>query len=190
MSMRRRDTLPFIVALCAAPWTTQGQQTGKVYRIGWLSGTSVAPSPTWTAFVEGMRELGWIEGQNFTVENLTYEGRNERLPALAAEAVQRKVDLIICSGTPPTTAAKSATTTIPILFYYVGDPVGAGFVASLARPGGNITGMGGLGPGVHAKMLELLKRWSPRRLASRCSPIRRSRCTRSMVTTPSPPREA
>jgi putative tryptophan/tyrosine transport system substrate-binding protein len=162
MSMRRRDTLPFIVALCAAPLTTHGQQAGKVYRIGWLSGTSIAPSPGWTAFVEGMRELGWIEGQNFTVENLLYEGRNEQLPALAAEAVRRKVDLIICSGTPPTTAAKSATTTIPILFYYVGDPVGAGIVASLARPGGNITGMGGLGLGIYAKMLELLKEMVPK----------------------------
>jgi putative ABC transport system substrate-binding protein len=108
-----------------------------------------------------MRELGWIEGQNFTVENLRYEGRSERLPALALEAVQRKFDLIVCAGTPPTTAARDATTTIPIVFYYVGDPVGAGFVASLARPGGNVTGMGGLGAGVYAKMLELLKEAVP-----------------------------
>jgi putative ABC transport system substrate-binding protein len=108
-----------------------------------------------------MRELGWIEGKNFVVENLRYEGRSERLPAIAAEAVQRKFDLIICAGTPPTTAARNATTTTPILFYYVGDPVGAGFVASLARPGGNVTGMGGLGAGVYAKMLELLKEVVP-----------------------------
>ena len=99
----------------------------------------------------GMRELGWIEGQNFTVENLRYEGRSERLPALAAEAVQRQFDLIICAGTPPAVAAKAATTTIPIVFYFVGDPVGAGLVATLARPGGNITGLGGLGPGSTAR---------------------------------------
>ena len=161
MGMRRRDTLPLMLAMCAAPLAT-AQQAGKVYRIGWLSGTSIAPSPQWTEFVGGMRELGWIEGQNFTVENLLYEGRSERLPAVAAEAVQRKFDVIICGGTPPTTAAKNATATFPILFYYVGDPVGAGFVASLARPGGNITGMGGLGPGIHAKMLELLKEAVPK----------------------------
>jgi len=160
--MRRRDTLPFVLALCTAPLAAQGQQGGKLYRIAWISGTSIAPSPHWTEFVGGMRELGWIEGQNFTVENLLYEGRSERLPSVAAEAVQRKVDLIIGAGTPPTTAAKNATTTIPILFYFVGDPVGAGFVASLARPGGNITGLGGLGPGVHAKMLEVLKEAVPK----------------------------
>jgi putative tryptophan/tyrosine transport system substrate-binding protein len=161
MRMRRRNTVAFIVAFCAAPLAALGQQAAKVYRIAWLSGTSVIPSPVWTEFVAGMRQLGWIEGQNFTVENLRYEGRSERLPAIAVEAVQRKFDLIICAGTPPTTAARDATTTIPIVFYYVGDPVGAGFVASLARPGGNVTGMGGLGAGVYAKMFELLKEVVP-----------------------------
>ena len=160
--MRRRDTLPFILALCAAPPTTQGQQAGKVYRIAWLTSMSMAASQALTEFVRGMRELGWIEGQNFTIENLYYEGRGERLPALAAEAVQRKVDLILCAGTQTTTAAKDATTTIPILFYFVSDPVGSGFVASLARPGGNLTGMGGLGPGIFLKMLELLKEAVPK----------------------------
>lgn len=109
-----------------------------------------------------MRERGWIEGQNFTVEHLLSEGHSERLPALAAEAVQRKVDVIVCAGTPPTTAARNATTTIPILFFYVGDPVGSGFVASLARPGGNITGLGGLSPETYTKQLELLKEVVPR----------------------------
>jgi putative ABC transport system substrate-binding protein len=162
MGMRRRDTLAFILAFCSAPLAVQGQQATRVYRIVWLSGTPAAPSPVWTEFLAGMRELGWIEGQNFTVENLRYEGSRERLRALAAEAVQRKFDLIIGAGTLPTTAAKDATTTIPILFYYVGDPVGAGFVASFARPGGNITGLGGLGPGVYAKMLALLKEAVPK----------------------------
>jgi putative tryptophan/tyrosine transport system substrate-binding protein len=161
MRMRRRDTLSFILAFCSAPLAAQGQQAGKVHRIAWLTHTPVYSS-SWQVFLAGMRERGWIEGQNFSVEHLVYEGRNERLPALAAEAVQRKVDLIICSGTPPTTAAKSATTAIPIVFLYVGDPVGSGLVASLARPGGNITGMGGLGPRIHAKMLELLKEMVPK----------------------------
>jgi len=162
MNIRRRDTLPFILALCAAPPITRGQQPGKVYRIGWLTSMSMAASQAWTEFVRGMRELGWIEGQNFTIENLFYEGRSERLPAIAAEAVQRKVDLIMCAGTQTTTAAKNATTTIPILFYLVGDPVGSGLVASLARPGGNLTGFGGLGPGVFAKHMELLKEAVPK----------------------------
>ncbi len=153
--MRRRDTLAFILAFCATPRTGRGQQA-KAYRVAWLSGTAIAAGDVWTEFVAGMRELGWIEGQNFIVENLRYEGRSERLSAVAAEAVQRSFDLIICAGTPPAVAARDATTTIPIVFYFVGDPMGAGLVASLARPGGNITGLGGLGPGVYGKMLELL----------------------------------
>jgi putative ABC transport system substrate-binding protein len=162
MTASRRETLLIAMSLCWAPLRAQGQQAGKVYHIAWLTSMPMGASPQWTEFVGGMRELGWIEGQNFTIENLFYEGRGERLPALAAEAVQRNVDLIICAGTPPTTAAQNATTTIPILFYYVGDPVGAGLVASLARPGGNLTGLGGLGPGLHAKMLELLKEVVPK----------------------------
>jgi len=157
MNARRRDTLLFAMSLCWAPLRAQGQQAGKVYRIGWLSSVSYAATPLWPEFVGAMRERGWIEGQHFTVEHLLYEGHSERLPALAAEAVQRKVDLIVCAGTPPTTAAKNATTTIPILFFNAGDPVGSGFVASLARPGGNVTGLGGLAPGLYAKQLELLK---------------------------------
>jgi putative ABC transport system substrate-binding protein len=112
-------------------------------------------------FVAGMRALGWIEGQHFIIENLLSEGHSERFPALAAELVQRKVDLIIAAGTPPAIAAKNATETIPILFYYIGDPVGSGLVASLARPGGNVTGLGGFGAGAHAKQLALLKEAVP-----------------------------
>ena len=160
--MRRRDTLALMLVIGAAPPAAQGQQAGKVYRIGWLSNSSYATSLLWPEFAGGMRERGWIEGQNFTVEHLLSEGRSERLPALAAEAVQRKVDVIVCAGTLPTTAAKNATTTIPILFFYVGDPVGSGFVASLARPGGNITGLGGLSPETYTKQLELLKEAVPR----------------------------
>jgi putative ABC transport system substrate-binding protein len=126
-------------------------------RIGWLSSAPIAPSPLWDAFVEGMRERGYVEGRDYTFVNLAYEGRNERLPALAAELVQRKVDLIITGGTAPASAALKATSTIPILFVFAGDPVGSGLVASLARPGGNATGMGGLGAGLHARQLQLVK---------------------------------
>ena len=158
------DRRTFIVAIggaLASASIALAQQPGKVFRLGWLSGSSVAKTPSGEAFSAGMRELGWIEGQHFTVENLLSEGHSERFPALAAELVQRKVDLIVTAGTSPTAAAKNATATIPIVFYFVGDPVGSGFVASLARPGANITGLGGLGPGLHTKHLELLKEAVP-----------------------------
>lgn len=158
--MRRRDTLAFILAFCVTPVAGQGRPA-KVYRLAWLSSTPIAPGPAWNAFIAGMQELGWIEGQHFTVENLRYEGNSERLRALAADAVERKFDLIICAGTPPAVAAKDVTTTIPIVFYSVGDPVGTGLVASPARPGGNVTGLGGLGIGITGKMLELLAEAAP-----------------------------
>ena len=147
MTTRRALICAMPGALLAAGLAGRAQTPGKVYRIGWLSGGPYAGTPLLDAFNQGMRELGWVEGRHYTVDNLYTEGRNERLPALAAELVQRKVDLLVGSGSPPTTALKNATATIPILFYSVGDPVGSGFVASLARPGGNVTGLGGLGPG-------------------------------------------
>jgi len=161
------DRRTFISALAGgwwlgAPLEAPAQQPGKVFRIGWLSSTWAIKHPLWEVFIAGMRELGWIEGQNFTVENLVSEGHSERFPALAAELVQRKVDLIVTSGTQPTTAAKNATTTIPIVFFSAGDPIGSGFVASLARPGGNITGLGGLGSTLVVKQLELLKEAIPK----------------------------
>ena len=149
-------------ALLAAGLAGRAQTPGKLFRIGWLSSGPWAATPLLEAFNQGMRELGWIEGRHYTVENLYTEGRDERLPALAAELVQRKVDLLVGSGSPPTTALKNATSTIPILFFYVGDPVGSGFVAGLARPGGNVTGLGGLGPGMHTKQLELLREVVPK----------------------------
>ena len=109
-----------------------------------------------------MRELGWIEGRHYMVDNRYTEGRSERIAAHAADLVQHKIDLLVGSGTPHTTALKNATSTIPILFFYVGDPVGSGFVAGLARPGGNVTGLGGLGPGMYTKQLELLREVVPK----------------------------
>jgi putative ABC transport system substrate-binding protein len=153
--MRRRDALALLLATGAAPRALHAQAP-KVQRIAWLSGSPVAPSDVWQAFIAGMQELGWVEGRNYTVENLRYAGDNERVVAVAAEAVRSKFDLIVAAGTPPAVAAKNATSTIPIVFYFVGDPVGSGLVSSLARPGGNVTGLGGFGAGVYAKMLELL----------------------------------
>jgi putative ABC transport system substrate-binding protein len=108
-------------------------------------------------FNQGMRELGWVEGRHYMIDNRYTDGRSERILALAADLVQRKVDLLVGSGSPHTAALKDATATIPIIFYSVGDPVGSGIVASLARPGGNVSGLGGLSPGLHAKQLELLR---------------------------------
>lgn len=167
MVMDRRKFIGSVGSAFIGASVAYGQQPGKLYRLGWLGGAPIVKTPMGDAFAASMRELGWIEGQHFIIENLLSEGHNERFPALAAELVQRKVDLIIAAGTPPATAAKNATATIPILFYYIGDPVGSGLVTSLARPGGNVTGLGGLGAGAHAKQLALLKEAVPaaRRIA-------------------------
>jgi putative tryptophan/tyrosine transport system substrate-binding protein len=108
-------------------------------------------------FSEAMRERGWIEGRHFVIEPRHWEGRSELLPSLAAELVRLNVALIITGSSPGTTAVKNATTKIPIVFLGVGDPVASGFVTSLSRPGGNVTGFGGLGTGLHIKQLGLLR---------------------------------
>ena len=159
---RRRMLLGSAGALLWARLPALAQTPRKVYRIGWLGTTPYAGSSAQEPFVEGMRERGWVAGGNFTVENLYSEGHTERLPALATELVQRKVDLIVCAGSPSTAAARNVTSTIPIVFYFVGDPVGSGFVASLARPGGNATGLGGLALGTQSKHLELLREVAPK----------------------------
>ncbi len=118
------------------------QQAGKVWRIGFLGTTSYsAISFRLDEFRKGLRELGWIEGQNIVIEYRFAEGRLDRLPDLAAELVRLKVDIIVAHSTPGATAAKNATNTIPIVMTVVGDPVGLGLIASLARPGGNATGL-------------------------------------------------
>ncbi len=162
MSIGRRTTLVLILAACWQPRLALPQPARKLARIGWLSSGGLVNTPSLREpFIAAMRERGWIEGQNFTIDELFSEGHNEQLPAMAAELVRRKVDVIVTAGTPPTAAARHATSTIPIVFFFTGDPVGSGFVASLARPGGNVTGLGGLGPGP-AKMLELLREAMPR----------------------------
>jgi putative ABC transport system substrate-binding protein len=130
------------ILLLAASLTVEAQQAGKVYRVGYLSASSPATQePLVHAFLLGLTGLGWIEGQNLIVERRWAEGKNERLPALAAELVQREVDVIVAVAEPAALAAKHATTSVPIVMLLVGDPVKAHLVASLARPGGNVTGM-------------------------------------------------
>ena len=134
------------------------QQTGKIFRIGFLDvSTASGMAVLIDAFREELTKLGWTEGKNFIIEYRFTEGKNDRLPELAADLVRSKVDLIVVTGGPAPVAAKKATTTIPIVMASGGDPVGAGLVASLARPGGNVTGLSSLNPELNTKRLEILK---------------------------------
>jgi len=139
------------------------KQPKKVLRIGLLGVVSAsAAEGRIEAFRQGLRDLGYVEGKNIVIEYRTAEGKLERLPALAAELVRLKVDVIVTRGPPPTRSAKEATSTIPIVMGSDIDPVGNGFVASLARPGGNITGLSALSPELSGKQLELLKEIIPK----------------------------
>jgi len=141
----------------------EAQQPKKVPRIGFLMLNSASvQEPRLEAFRQGLRELRYIEGQNITIEYPSAEGKPDRLPALAAELVRLKVDVIVTAGPTATRTAKQATSTIPIVMGYDTDPVGSGFVASLARPGGNITGLSSLAPEISGKQVELLKEIVPR----------------------------
>ncbi len=154
-----------VLGLLAGQLPVEAQQAGKVYRIGWLRFRSSPPTgPNHVAFRQGLRELGYVEGQNYVIEYRSAEGKSERLPDLAAELVRLKVDVIVTgAGTPVNLAAQGATRTIPIVMVGVNvDPVKAGFVISLARPGGNITGLTRLDSELHGKRLELLKEVFPR----------------------------
>jgi putative ABC transport system substrate-binding protein len=162
--MRRRHILAGLLLALATPRAAETQQTGKVPRIGFLSGQS---SPDLArqleAFRQGLRELGYVEGQTIAIEHRFAEGRPERLPALAAELVRLKVDVIVTGASPAPEVAKQTTSTIPIVFAAIsGDPVAEGVVSSLARPGGNITGLAGMNPEVVGKQLELLKEVAPK----------------------------
>jgi putative ABC transport system substrate-binding protein len=151
-----------VLTLCAMLFAlclpVEAQQTGKVFRIGYLDSSTASGSAVLAeAFRQELSKLGWIEGKNITIEYRFAEQKLERLPDLAADLVRLKVDLIVGAGTPSTLAAKSATTTIPIVMTNAGDPVSQGMVASLARPGGNVTGLASLGPQLNTKRLEILK---------------------------------
>jgi putative tryptophan/tyrosine transport system substrate-binding protein len=155
-AMERRTFLGVITGgLLGAPLAAEAQPRPKTARIGFLS---LSSGPTTTMDISpGLRELGWIEGQNIVIEYRWAANREDQLPILAAELVRLKVDVIVTSSTPAAQAAKRATTTIPIVVTFAADPVGSGLVASLARPGGNITGLTTLARGLVAKRLELLK---------------------------------
>jgi putative ABC transport system substrate-binding protein len=159
--MRRRDFIK-VVAGSASFWplTARAQQGGKKYIIGRFSAGSATTESY--ALTETLRELGWVEGENIVFERRYAENRLKRLPELAADLVRLKVDLILAGGTLAPLAAKRATSTIPIVMTGAGDPLGSGLVASLARPGGNVTGVSIMGPDLGGKRLELLKELLPR----------------------------
>jgi ABC-type uncharacterized transport system substrate-binding protein len=160
-----RSTCAFVLAafLLYFVHTAAAQQPTKVPRIGYLSGaTPEAQSTRTDAFRQGLRELGYVEEKNITIEYRYAAGKLDRYPALAAELLGLKVDVIVTGGPGPTRAAKAATSTIPIVMAQDTDPVGNGFVASLARPGGNITGLSNFSPELSGKRLELLKEIVPK----------------------------
>jgi len=160
--MDRRDTVLALLALAAAPLAAEAQRSAKVARIGYLS-PSLASSPQLrVAFLQGLRDLGDVDGRNVAIEYRDAEGKLERVPGLAAELVALKVDVIfVGGGTRVTLAAMEATKTIPIVFTGLGDPVESGIVTNLARPGGNVTGLSSLAPELVGKRLELLKQAVP-----------------------------
>jgi len=144
--------------LLALSFPAEAQQPGKVPRIGFLeSGGDERTKNRLAAFQQGLRELGYVQGKNILIEQRYAAGQFEKLPELAAELVRLKVDVILAGGAPAAHAAKEATTTIPIVMGNAADPVGTGLVVSLARPGGNITGLSDFFAGVITKRLELLK---------------------------------
>ena len=157
--MNRRDAVVALIVLGAAAGSraSLAQPQGKIWRVGFLwPGPASLSSQNADAFLRGMRELGYVEGTNLVIEWRFADGKLERLPALAAELVQLKVDVIVAVASPAIGAAQKETTTIPIVMAITGDPVGSGFVKTLARPGGNITGLSNMGGDTGAKLLELL----------------------------------
>ena len=163
MNTRRKLIIALSAAALAEPLFSFAQQPAKVYRIGLLSPFSPADTALWhQAFRQGLHDLGWIEGKNISIDYRYAEGRNDRLADFAADLVRSKVDVIVTSVTPDAAAAKKATGTIPIVMASAGDPIASGFVGSLARPGGNITGLSQMAPELAGKRLEMLKEIIPR----------------------------
>jgi len=161
------------LGLLAAPLAAEAQRPGSVYRIGYLSSESASPPTGLELFRQGVRELGYVDGRNVLIEARFAEHRLDRLPELAAELVRLRMDVIVTFSTPAARAAKQATHSIPIVMSSGGDPVGSGLVASLARPGGNVTGLTHLaGPEMWAKVLEFLKEIAPK--VSRVGVLRNS----------------
>jgi putative tryptophan/tyrosine transport system substrate-binding protein len=165
--MKRRAFITLLAGAAAWPLAARGQQPGKLPTIAFLGGPTASAAGQWVAaFVQRLRELGWIEGRTVAIEVRWADGRSERFAEIASEFVRLKVDVIVTAG-PPVFAAKQATSVIPIVFATVADPLGSGLVASLARPGGNVTGLSLTSPELASKRLELLREVIPglRRLA-------------------------
>src|SRR4030095_15757690 len=149
------------LAMCGA--VVNAQQPTKIPRIGFLITSSASViAPRMDAFLGGLRELGYVEGKNIVIERRHAEGKLDRLPELASDLVRLNVEVIVTSGPTATRPAQGHTSTIPIVMTFDDDPVGSGFVASLARPGGNVTGLSTLAPEISGKQLELLKEIVPR----------------------------
>ncbi|PYM53965.1 MAG: hypothetical protein DMD77_24955 [Candidatus Rokuibacteriota bacterium] len=160
--MERRTFLAIVAGgLLAAPLAVEAQHTGKVYRVGFLWDSPAVWPHALEGFRQGLRDLGWVEGKNIVVEYRWAEGHFDRLPSLAEELVRLKVDVIVAPTSIYAGAAMRATSTIPIVFASHADPIGSGHVASLARPGGNITGLTVMMSETSAKSLELLKEAVP-----------------------------
>jgi putative ABC transport system substrate-binding protein len=161
--MIRGNTLIAVLALSivASPFASEAQPAAKVARIGYLAANLTASPHLREAFLQGLRDLGYVEGRNVVIEYRDAAGKYERFPALVAELVSLKVDVIVVTSTPAAVAVKQATRTIPIVFTWAADPVGSGLVTSLARSGGNITGLSILAPDIIGKRLELLKQAVP-----------------------------
>ena len=150
------------VSLAVAPLAAEAQQRGKMYHVGYVSlGAHPEQSGLWQNILEALRALNYVEGQNLTLKIAAAEGKPERLPGLVAELIQAKVDVIVTTSTQETLAAKKATSTIPIVMTLVPDPVEQGLVASLARPGNNVTGLTTMAPGTSQKLVELLREVAP-----------------------------
>jgi putative ABC transport system substrate-binding protein len=163
--MRRREFITLLGGAAATTWpqVPRAQQAGKLYRIGILQPAPRAQDGiNFDELLQGLLELGYIEGQNLVIEFRSADGRDERFPDLVTELIRLNVDLIVTRGTPAALAAKNATRTIPIVMAAIGDPVENGVIASLARPGANVTGLSASVTELQAKRLELLKELVPR----------------------------
>jgi putative ABC transport system substrate-binding protein len=161
--MRRRRFITLLGGAAAGwPIGARAQQVGKTHRIGFLGNSTAALEANLVGpFRDGLRELGYEEGRNIVIEYRWADGNYDRFPALVAELLARRVDVIVTAGTPATLAVKQATTSVPLVMVAVGDPVGTGITPSLARPGGNITGLSSIAPDLEGKRLELLREVVP-----------------------------
>jgi putative ABC transport system substrate-binding protein len=155
--MRRREFITFL-GCAAAAWPLAARAQPKIPRVGFMGNSTAALEVNLVdSFRDGLRELGYEEGRNIVIEYRWADGKYERFPALVTELIAAKVDVIVTAGTPAALAVKKATTTVPLVMVAVGDPIGTGLVPSLARPGGNLTGLSSIAPDLEGKRLELLR---------------------------------